>query len=152
MEIKSLYDGEVYQQCLDKIEKITEETKPQWGSMNSAQMFAHCSEIQEATNGKKVTDTPFFLKLFLPLVKRLVVISKKPYKRGERTHPKFKQKPDKDFAVEKKRLLAALDKFHNTDKKTAEQIVHSLFGKMSLEEKGWAMYKHIDHHLTQFGA
>ena len=36
---------------------------------------------------------------------------------------------------------AGLNPFHD----------HPIYLAMSAEEKGWAGYKHLDHHLTQFG-
>ncbi len=52
MEKKSLYSREVYEKCQGRIEQLTPETQPQWGTMTAAQMLAHCSEIQEVSNGK----------------------------------------------------------------------------------------------------
>ena len=52
MEKKSLYSSEVYEKCQSRIEQLTSETQPQWGSMTAAQMLAHCTEIQEVSNGK----------------------------------------------------------------------------------------------------
>ena len=36
-------------------------------------------------------------------------------------------------------------------KEKSESAEHPLFGKMTIDEKGWGMYKHLDPHLTQFG-
>ena len=49
------------------------------------------------------------------------------------------------------RLLSALNAFVKQDEQTAVQTRHPLFGEKKLQEKGWAMYKHLDHHLPQFG-
>ncbi len=54
------------------------------------------------------------------------------------------------FANEKKHLLDALAQFVD-GKEKFESAGHPLFGKMTVEEKGWSMVKHLDHHLTQFG-
>ncbi len=149
MEKKSLYSPEVYQNCLSRIEELTAETKPQWGSMSAAQMLAHCAEIQEVFNGKELKNTPFIAKLFKGMIRNMVV-SEKPYPKNLRTHPQYKQTIDRDFETEKKRLLGSLDKFVNMDEEEAKQIKHPLFGKMTAEEKGWGTYKHLEHHLDQF--
>jgi hypothetical protein len=147
---KSLYSPEVYRECLDRIEKLTPETRPRWGTMSAAQMLSHCAEIQEVSNGKELKNTPFPVKLFKGLVRNMVV-NEKPYPKNSKTHPQYRQTAARDFETEKRRLLAALDQFVNMDQKQAEAIRHPLFGKMSPEEKGWSIYKHLDHHLTQFG-
>ena len=41
--------------------------------------------------------------------------------------------------------------FVNADKAHADGLEHPLFGSMTAEEKGWAMYKHLVHHRKQFG-
>ncbi len=147
---KSLYSPNVYQGCLSRIDRLMQESKPQWGSMSAAQMFAHCTEILEVTNGKELKDTPFIVKLFKGMIRNMVV-NEKPYPKNSKTHPQYRQATEKDFEVEKQRLLDALAKFVNMDKEKAENIKHPIFGKMSEEEKGWSMYKHLDHHLSQFG-
>ena len=117
--------------------------------MTAAQMLAHCSEIQEVTNGKELKNTPFIVKLFRGMIRNMV-LSEKPYPKSSKTHPQYKQTTDRAFDAEKNRLLAALAQFADGREKT-ESIEHALFGKMTTDEKGWSMYKHLDHHLTQFG-
>ncbi len=148
---KSLYDPAVYEECLSRLETIDASTEPQWGSMTAAQMMAHCAEIVEVTNGKPLENTPFIVKLFKGMIRNLVV-NEKPYKKNSQTHPQYKQTRDKDFDTEKKRLLGALETFHHMDEAQIAAVKHPLFGTMTKQEKGWSMYKHLDHHLTQFGA
>ena len=149
MEKKNLYSTEVYENCLNRIEQLTPETQPQCGSMTAAQMLAHCAEIQEVSNGKELKNTPFIAKLFRGMIRKMV-LNDKPYPKSTKTHPQYLQTTECDFDAEKKRLLAALAQFVE-DKEKAESAEHPLFGKMTIEEKGWGMYKHLDHHLTQFG-
>ncbi len=81
MQKKNLYASEVYENCLNRIEQLTPETRPQWGSMTAAQMLAHCSEIQEVTNGKELKNTPFIAKLFRGMIRNMIV-NEKPYPRA----------------------------------------------------------------------
>jgi hypothetical protein len=150
MDKKSLFSTEVYQNCLNRIEQLSDRSNPRWGKMTAAQMFSHCAEILEVANGKELKNTPFIAKLFKGMIRKMVV-GDKPYPKNTRTHPQYLQTEDRDFEAEKKRLLEALDNFVNMDKEQAQQIVHPLFGKTTIEEKGWSMYKHLNHHLNQFG-
>ena len=151
MEKKSLYDPQVYEECTSRLQKVTEVSSAQWGNMDAAQMMAHCAEIMEVSNGKALKNTPFLAKLFKGFIKKMV-IGDKPYPHNTKTHPQYLQNSPREFQQEKQRLLTALDKFYNMDKDKAANIKHSLFGTMSIEERGWSMYKHLDHHLSQFGA
>ncbi len=76
MEKKSLYSSEVYEKCQSRIGQLTPETQPQWGAMTAAQMLAHCSEIQEVSNGKELKNTPFIAKLFRGMIRNMVVNEK----------------------------------------------------------------------------
>ncbi len=143
----NLYDFETYQHALARIERLTADSKPQWGRMDAAQMLAHCAEIVEVTNGKPLENTPLVARLFKGMIRKMVV-GEKPYPKGTRTHPQYLQTSDRDFAKEMARLLAALDRFKQREGAETE---HSMFGVMTREEKGWSMYKHLDHHLRQFG-
>ncbi len=147
---KNLYLLEDYQEILRRIEKLGSESQPEWGSMSAAQMLAHCAEIQEVFNGKELKNTPLLAKVFKGVIRNMVV-NEKPYPKNTRTHPQYKQTTERDFASEKKRLLEALDRFVSMTEEEVGQIRHPLFGTMSTREKGWSTYKHLDHHLNQFG-
>ena len=150
MEIKSLFDQDVYNSFTERVHKLTPDTQPQWGEMDVAQMLAHCAEIQEVANGSKpLENTPFYVKLFKGYIRKMVV-NDQPYKHGLPTHPQYLQSDKKEFEKEKARFLEALTYFenHSPDEKHPE---HPLFGKMTGQELGWGMYKHHNHHLEQFG-
>jgi hypothetical protein len=147
---KSLFTSEIYQECLDRIALLTEHTRPQWGVMDAAQMISHCAEVLEVMNGKKLNNTPFMVKLFRSFI-RYVVVKGKPYSKSMKTHPQYVQDTERVFEFEKKRILLALKDFRKRSPEETNKIIHPLFGKMSMQEKGWSMYKHLDHHLRQFG-
>lgn len=143
----SLYDPDVYRAVCARIEALTPETPPRWGTMDAAQMLAHCAEIQEVANGKPLQNTPLIARLFKGMIRRMVV-GEKPYPKSTQTHPQYRQHEERDFAAEKRRLMAALEAFQAGKGQPGR---HPLFGEMTVEEKGWSAFKHLDHHLTQFG-
>ena len=144
---KSLYSEDAYSEIVSRINKVTAGAKPEWGTMTAAQMLAHSSEVLEVANGKALENTPWIAKLFKGYIKKMV-ISEKPYPKSSQTHPQYVQKEDRDIEAEKERLLAALATFKS---QRGHPIEHPLFGLLTEDEKGWAQYKHLDHHLTQFG-
>ena len=147
MEEKSIYDQQVFDSTQQRIERLTPETSPQWGKMDAAQMMSHNTEILNVFNGKPLLNTPFIAKLFKGMIRKMVV-GKKPYPKNSRTHPQYLQTSAKDFNVEKQNLLKALNKMREME---GEKTAHALFGVLNTDEKGWSLYKHLDHHLTQFG-
>lgn len=142
----NLFEPNVYEDLKARFEKITATSTPLWGKMNAAQMFAHCTEVQDVCNGKALENTPFFLKLFKGFIKKSV-LNDKPYPKGSPTHQQYVVSSQKDFDTEKQRFLDSLAAFVNN----TGSIEHTLFGKMSPEERSWAIYKHHVHHLEQFG-
>lgn len=144
---ESLLDDVVYESCLERLARLTSDSRPRWGSMSIAQMLAHCAEVQEVMNGKPLEDTPWLLRVAGPLIKR-AVLSRRPFPKGVKTHPQYLQTSARRFEPEKRRLLEALEEFRATG---AQGARHPLFGPLSPEEAGWGSFKHLDHHLRQFG-
>ncbi len=143
----NLYDENVFGGCLDRIEALTPESLPLWGKMDSAQMMAHCAEIIEVSSGKDLKNTPFMVKMLKKLIRRMV-LSDKPYRRDMKTHPQYIRSSRLDFDDEKERLVRVL-KRSLTDKD--RPTTHPLLGILTPEERGAASYKHLNHHLEQFG-
>lgn len=145
LEIRNLYDKEHYEDLKNRAQRITKDQQPLWGKMNAAQMFAHCAEVQEVMNGKSI-DMPWYMKLFSGFVKKMVT-NTKPYKKELPTAPQYVTTGEEhDFDAEKARFLEAITIFYERK----DEKPHPYFGSMTDTERGWAMYKHHDHHLQQF--
>ena len=147
MNRPDLYEDATYESVVERIRKLTPDTAPQWGTMNSARMCAHCAEVLEVSAGKPLEGTPWFVRLMGGLIKKMV-LSDKPYPRNSRTHPQYVIDSDLEFGAEHARLLTAIDILRAAG---AAPSRHPIFGKMTAEETGWSAYKHLDHHLSQFG-
>ncbi len=96
---RSLYNPSDYQECLNRINQLSADSLPPWGSMTAAQMLSHCSEIQEVSNGADLNGTPFIARLFKGMIRKMVV-NEKPYKKSIQTHPQYRQNEDKDFETQ----------------------------------------------------
>ncbi len=141
---KNLHDAETRAALRARIEALDPAATPAWGRMNVAQMLAHCAEVMEVMNGKELKGTPFYIRLLGPLVKG-VVLSTKPYSKDSPTHPQYVKTGPEDFEASRRRLLAALDAA------APRAFRHPIFGQLTAEQGGWASWKHINHHLEQFG-
>ena len=147
MEIKDLYEDAVFEEILERIALLTPESQPEWGEMSVAQMLAHVAEVQDVNNGKPLKGTPFFIKWMGGLIKKKVVDTK-PYPKSVRTHPQYIMSEPEDFEIQRERLVNSLRAMRAVGRK---EFKHPIFGMMTPLEKGWATYKHLDHHLQQFG-
>jgi hypothetical protein len=146
--MKNFYREEVYQELINRISLLTKDSQRQWGTMTVAQMLAHCTETQLVSNGEKVLKVPFFVKWFFKGMIKKMVYNDKPFPKNTRTAEQYLQTEEKDFEIEKSRLLESINYAKNNAEK---QVSHTLFGSYKMRDSGEAFYKHLDHHLSQFG-
>ena len=123
----------------------------QWGKMNPAQMLCHCSRAFETATGVSPKKQAFLGKLLTPFI-RSSVLGEKPFSKNSPTDPTFVVSDERDFAAERTRLTELIDRFVQRGPAAAGNETHSFFGRLSGDEWGRLMYKHLDHHLRQFGA
>ena len=119
--------------------------------MAAAQMMAHCSNALEVATGDRPLKQKLIGKIFAPFV-RSSLLGEKPFSRNSPTDPAFIVTEEKDFEAEKQRLTGIVNRFCERGPEKASVQVHSFLGKLNGEEWGVMMYKHLDHHLRQFGA
>ncbi|MFI5198339.1 MAG: DUF1569 domain-containing protein, partial [Thermoanaerobaculia bacterium] len=77
--------------------------------------------------------------------------SDKPMGKNAPTDPTFVIAGARDFEKEKARLLAIATRFASSGPAAVNGRIHSFFGVMTGDEWGVLMWKHLDHHLRQFG-
>ena len=51
MEVKNLFDPQAKKEIIDRINKLSPDSKSQWGKMNVAQMLSHCQMPMGITLG-----------------------------------------------------------------------------------------------------
>ena len=147
MEVKNLFDTTVKQEIIDRINKLTPQSQRQWGIMDAGQMLAHCQMPLGVAVGKHKLKRNFFLSLIGPLFKKQLY-NDKPFKRSLPTDKSFIMTDAKDFEKEKEGLLQMINSFSET---TMSDEPHPFFGKLTKEEWSKGTWKHLDHHLQQFG-
>jgi hypothetical protein len=79
------------------------------------------------------------------------VINEKPYPKNSRTAPAFIIADERKFEEEKARLIGYLQKTCALGSAGFEGKESLSFGKLSAPEWSNLFYKHLDHHLRQFG-
>ena len=148
MEIKNLFDTAVKQEITERVNKLTLQSQRQWGKMDVAQMLAHVQVPMGVALGTHTVKGNWLMKLILPLFKKNLY-DEKPWKPGLPTDKTFIMTgQSKDFENEKNQLLDKINRFTETNM-ISEQ--HPVFGKLTKEQWSKATWKHIDHHLKQFG-
>ena len=149
MEVKNLFNPEVKQEIINRINSLTPQSPRQWGKMDVAQMLAHSKKPIEIAYGTHTPKGSFLLRLIGPMFKSKLWDAT-PYKQGLPTDPTFiTTGSNHDFEKEKQTLLELVNRFSET---AIVSDRHPIFGKLSKENWSKATWKHLDHHLKQFGA
>jgi hypothetical protein len=145
--MKNLFDFTNKEDILRRFNSLKADSQPLWGKMSVAQMFKHCTlPITLALTNPKPKRT-LLAKIIGPLLKG-PVIGPKPFKKNGFTPKEFKVDTQEVFDTQKKALLELIERF--TPSNVSDKN-HPFFGLMTDAEWGQSQYKHLDHHLTQFG-
>ena len=148
MEIKNLFDPEIKQQIIERINKLTPDTERKWGKMNVSQMLAHLQLPLEVAYGTRTVKPNFFMKLIVPFFKKSLY-DDTPWKQNLPTDKSYIMTGEvKNFETEKIKLVGLIEKFSES---AIKDLTHPVFGKMTLEQWSRSAWKHLDHHLKQFG-
>ena len=147
--MKSIFDKEAFDEIKNRLAKLNENAERQWGKMNAGQMVHHCQGplniiLEKTDYGLKPN---WFVKTFF----KKSLYNDKLWKKGLPTAPPFKEVEPRDFTVEKANLEALLDEL-GAQRNRENWQPHPMFGRFTKQQWGQMQYKHLDHHLRQFGA
>lgn len=149
MEVKNLFDADAHQEIVARLYLLSPESKALWGKMNVSQMLAHCKRAFRVPLSDKPLPRMFAGRLFGWLIKHKLY-DNKAYKKGLPTAPNFIIRDEREFEKEKKELLELVHQFQSSPEKIG-LYPHPFFGSYTKEQWGLSMWKHLDHHLRQFG-
>lgn len=149
--MKNIFDEKVKNEMVERVNKLSSGSKAVWGKMNVAQMLAHCNVTYELVYENKSPKPSGLKKLFLKFVIKPFVVGEKPFRKNGQTAPEFLMVDEKDFEFEKKRLIDFLYKTQELGEEYFHNKESHSFGVLTKTEWNNMFYKHLDHHLQQFG-
>ena len=150
--IKNIFEPTVTQEIIERVNKLNADSKQKWGKMNTGQMLAHLNVTYEMIYDENKLPKPkgfkaWMLKKFV----KPIVVGEKTYKKNSRTAPQFIKENSHNFDQEKTRLIDYLNKTQALGGANFEGKTSHSFGKLTQQEWNNMFYKHLDHHLRQFG-
>ncbi|MGH9594108.1 MAG: DUF1569 domain-containing protein, partial [Bryobacteraceae bacterium] len=122
-----------------------------WGAMNAAQALAHCSASLELAAGDWLPPRMMVGRLIGWMVKPLALGNDEPLRRNSPTVKGLVVNDERDLDTERIRLCRLVDRFAAAGPDGFTTHPHSFFGRLTPAEWAILMYKHLDHHLRQFG-
>jgi hypothetical protein len=149
--MKNIFDKTVSDEFIERINLLSPKSEPNWGKMTVGQMLAHCSVTYEMVYTDKYPKPNLFKKLILKAFVKKMVVGEKPYPKNGRTAPQFLITNEREFETEKNTLIKYITKTQNLGENHFQNKESHSFGKLTKTEWNNMFYKHLEHHLTQFG-
>jgi hypothetical protein len=146
--MQSVFNGTDRTALGERMCGLTLEHTPKWGKMTCAQMLAHLTDGVRMALGE-ITVKPKRGPLRLGPV-RYAVIYWLPFPKGAPTAPELLVRRAVNCEAEVGELKAALERMV-AKAGTPRWVEHPAFGRMTERDWGVMVYRHIDHHLRQFG-
>jgi len=152
--VKTVTDPDVRASLIARLSALTPDSARRWGRLTAHEMLCHLGDafemvllIRPRPNTVRTRHRPIFKGIWLWSAVR--------FPHGVKTNPSHDPKVDGTrpgvFEADRERLIARLEAIGTATDQDALEPLHGLFGTMTLRDwQRWA-YKHVDHHLRQFG-
>ena len=134
----------------ERVAAVAGDSAPRWGSMDAAAMLNHLRRSARMALG----DLPVACKAkraFQVFPLKHLILHVVPFPKGAPTAPELLS-ADRAAVDEMRAELLSLIERIAAGPREGDGPVHPLMGRLSYREWGVATYKHVDHHLRQFGA
>ena len=151
MALPNIFTKPVSDKIVERINKLSPDTQPDWGKMNAPQMLAHCNVTYEMIYENIHPQPNFILKFILKTLIKNKVVGETPYPQSSKTAPQFIIKESRNFETEKQRLINYINKTQQLGEGHFDNKESHSFGALNKTEWNNMLYKHLDHHLKQFG-
>lgn len=149
--MKNLFNPQDYQSLLNRIDQISPLSERSWGNMDINQMVIHLKDQIDIALGNKsaAAQGPLLLRTIVGKYLALYIVT---WRKGKETTPRemdacLKGIVVTDFENDKHLLLTRLQEFRGRD----SFADHPFFGRLNKKQWGRLAWKHINHHLLQFG-
>jgi len=149
--MESMFDAARVEEMKRRLGSLRPDSARVWGSMTVSQMVAHCCLGMEMATGDSKLPRVFVGRILGLLVKNMALKEGEPMRRNSPTAPSLLVKGDPDFEASREQLRGLIDRFAEGGPAACTTHPHAFFGKLTPEQWSTLVYKHLDHHLRQFG-
>lgn len=152
MDMESIFDQEFSAALKKRVNNLHVGESPNWGQMKVEEMLAHCNLTYDLVFTDHYVKAEAFNRLVYSTLMIDRMTNEEPYPQNMETAPALMIDGEYSFDEEKEKLINNLDKVlelgpdHFNDEKE-----NMAFGKLNSFQWHMLFYKHLDHHLNQFG-
>jgi hypothetical protein len=133
-----------------RLKTVAPDAKGRFGTLTAPRMITHLIDSSRMSMGEVEGLRTGMPVLSWPPFKQLLLYVLPIPKAKAKTAPQLLATSPTDMAKDVDRLCGLVERFAKPD--TTVGATHPAFGTMTRESWGILAYKHIDHHLRQFGA
>ena len=148
----TIFQPELATAMLQRLQRLQPNQPRAWGTMTLGQALAHCSSGFEMAMGVRRPPRVLIGRVLGPVIKRFAFGNEAPMRLNSPTSPDLVVGDARDFEVERTRLTGLVERFVAAGEAGCTTHSHPFFGRLAPAQWAELMYKHMDHHLRQFGA
>jgi hypothetical protein len=149
--MESLFNQADNQKIIDRINTLSNTSQAQWGKMNVSQMLKHGQAPLHVAFGDLKLKRGLIAMLFGGMIKKKLMKDDKPFDRNLPTDKSFIVVDKREFEKEKAELIKLVKRFVEKGPNALTKDTHPFFGVLTPNEWDVLQWKHLDHHLRQFG-
>jgi hypothetical protein len=148
--MKSIFDPADISDLRDRMTRLKPDSRAEWGKMNVGQMLAHVQAPLQVALGELKLKRSMAGRLFGSIARKRLA-GDQPFGRNLPTDNAFVVSDAREVERERTAVLALLQRLLKIGKEGLSTEPHPFFGKLTPQEWDNLMWKHLDHHLRQFG-
>jgi len=145
----TLFDDDARAGIRARLDRLTAQQRPLWGKMDAGRMVVHLTAQLRAGLGE-LQCAPKKTPMNNWLMRRLVIYVI-PWPKGTPTAPEFLTQPTSTWDEDVAALRSAMDRFAARGEGGPWTTDHPAFGRLTGRMWGVLAWRHMDHHLRQFG-
>jgi hypothetical protein len=146
----TLFNPADVNELVNRINKLTPDAQRQWGKMNVSQMLAHSNKGMESARGIHHIPRALIGRILGPMF-RSMALGDKPFAKNSPTDKSLIFNGEYDFEEEKSKLIIHIQEFMSGGADGCSKEPHAFFGHFTPDQWAYFQWKHLDHHLRQFG-
>jgi len=135
-----------------RLSRLTPDSQRVWGTMTPHEMLCHLSDSFHGMLGERPVSSGNWSLLRRRVFKWIALHTQLPWPKGIDTRPEVN--PHRtgtrpiEFERDRAELLTVMRRFVAPD---SRYVPHPMFGEMTRDEWMTWTFRHVDHHLRQFG-
>ena len=149
MSLPLIFDSSTNDILIRRIDALTPQHQRLWGTMTVAHVLKHLAVPYNDLISNKVRQPK--MRLLGRLIFKPIMTGEKPFRKNSPTAKQFIISDEPDFEQVKKELKEKMLEIHGRGPDFFEGKEHFFLGRLKSREWSNMLYKHLDHHLRQFG-